>query len=91
MSRYYNPITPEATLRAKKSGTVLRNSAEKIRKSTKRNLLSSSAVLDKLAIHHLVSFSQSVDLLVDLSSVEESLLSSPEYNQRVKSRKMPEV
>ena len=40
-------------------------------------VICSSTVLDQLSINHLVTLANSIDLLVDLSTVMESLLSSP--------------
>lgn len=40
-------------------------------------VLGGGIVLDQLAVLHLVSLSDPVDLLVDLGTVEESLLTGP--------------
>merc|ERR1740128_1200610 len=51
-------------------------------------VLGGGVVLDKLAILHLVTLSDPVDLLVDLGTVMESLLSSP-GNGELDSARMP--
>merc|ERR1711884_453856 len=51
-------------------------------------IFSGSVVLDKLTILHLVTLSNSVDLLVDLSSVMVTLLTSTRYS-KLNSARMP--
>ena len=43
----------------------------------KLNILGCGVVLDELSVLHLVSFSNTVDLLVDLGTVVVALLTSP--------------
>ena len=58
--------------------SVVRESTHGVDGLVGKVVLCGSVVLDQLTVLHLVSLPNSVDLLVNLSTVMESLLSSPE-------------
>ena len=60
--------------------SVVRESTHRVDGLVGQIVLGGSVVLDELSILHLVTLSDPVDLLVDLGTVVESLLSSPEVN-----------